>query len=148
MCPAGESNVYSGHIVVSNNAKDADGDYLCLPDAHNSYPPQTQSPLLNLEDVTDANGNAVPCVACLASGRSTVFTFPDNTVCPYGWYAEYVGYEATNPKWPGENICVDTNYGSKLSQSPCNNLAVIAKGALNAYSYATQDVVSCVVCSM
>ena len=103
-------------------------------------------PLLNLEDVTDANGHTIPCVACLASGRSTVFTFPDNTVCPYGWYAEYVDYEATNPKWPGENLCVDTNYGSKLSQSPCNDLAVIAKGALNAYSYATQDVVSYVVC--
>ena len=107
-----------------------------------------KNPLLNLKDVTDSYGKTVPCVACLASGRSTVFTFPDNTVCPYGWTTEYVGYEAANPKWPGQNLCVDTYFGDKLSQTPCNNLAVIAKGPLNAYSYQPQDVVSCVVCSI
>ena len=147
-CPAGETNVHSGHIVESSNANDANGDYLCLPDAHNAYPPQTQAPLLNSKDVTDSYGKTVPCVACLASGRSTVFTFPDNIVCPHGWTAEYVGYEAANPKWPGQNLCVDTYLGDKLSQAPCNNLAVIAKGPLNAYSYAPQNVVSCAVCSI
>ena len=116
-CPAGETNVHSGHIVESSNANDANGDYLCLPDAHNAYPPQTQAPLLNSKDVTDSYGKTVPCVACLASGRSTVFTFPDNIVCPHGWTAEYVGYEAANPKWPGQNLCVDTYLGDKLSQA-------------------------------
>ena len=131
---------------MSNNANDADGDYLCLPDAHNSYPPQTLGPLLNLEDVTDSNGKIIPCAACAAAGRSAVFTYPDNTVCPNGWYAEYSGYYAANPKWPGENICVDTTFGSQLSQTPCNNLAVIAKGPFSAYGLS--DIASCVVCSI
>ena len=149
MCPTGETNVYSGRIVENNNAKDVDGDYTCLPDAKNAYPPQTQSPLLNLEDVTDANKKTVPCVACLATGRSTVFTFPDNTVCPYGWSTEYVGYEAANPNWPGENLCVDTSFGAQLSQSPCNGLAVIAKSASSAYTDTPlYTIVSCVVCSI
>ena len=129
-------------MVVSSNANDAEGDYLCLPTANL---PQTPSALLSLEDVTDANGNTVPCAGSLASGQSTVFTFPDTTICPSGWSTEYVGYLAANPNWPGENVCVDTSIGAQLSQSPCKNLAVIKKSAKNAY---TLNVVSCVVCSL
>ena len=144
VCPTGESNLYSGHIVMSNNANDADGNYLCLPDAHNAYPPQTYGPLLNLQDVTDSNGNIIPCSACAVNGRSALFTYPDNSACPTGWYVEYSGYYAANPKWPGENICIDVSLGTQLSHTPCNNLAVIAKGLYYGYS----DIVSCVVCSM
>eukprot|EP00731_Ephydatia_muelleri_P001325 Em0001g1325a len=144
VCPTGESNLYSGHIVMSNNANDADGNYLCLPDAHNAYPPQTYGPLLNLQDVTDSNGNIIPCSACAVNGRSALFTYPDNIACPNGWYVEYSGYYAANPKWPGENICIDVSLGTQLSHTPCNNLALIAKGLYYGYS----DIVSCVVCSM
>ena len=145
MCPAGETNVYSGHIVVSNNANDADGNYLCLPASHDAYTPQTQSPLLNLKDafVTGSDGVTIPCAACSASGRSAVFTYPDNSVCPAGWKAEYSGYYAANPKWPGENICIDGTIGTQLS---CSNLAVIVKGSLDANGYS--NVVSCVVCTI
>ena len=146
VCLAGEINLYSGHIVESNNANNADGNYLCLPDAHNAYPPQTQNPVLNLEDIKDAKGNTIPCAACAAASRSAVFTYPDNSVCPSGWNAEYTGYLAANPKWPGENICVDITYGTQLSQTPCDGLAVITKGALN--SYGSAAALACVVCSI
>ena len=146
-CPAGETIVYSGKIVQSKNTKGVDGNYLCLPGAHNDDQLRAQSSPLTMEYVTDANKKTFPCVACFASGRSTVFTFPDNTICPLGWYAEYIGYKATNPKWPRENLCIDTYFGDKLRQSPCNKLALIAKDDLITYSSETQNAVSCVVCS-
>ena len=146
MCPAGGIKAYSGHIVESNNANDADGNYVCLPDANNAYPPQVSGPLLNLEDTKDNNGKTIPCAACAAIGRSAVLIYPDNSMCPNGWRAEYSGYYAANPKWPGENICVDTTVGTELSQAPCNGLAVIAKGPFNSYS--SSDIVSCVVCTI
>ena len=70
----------------------------------------------------------------------------DSSVCPTGWNAEYIGYLAANPKWPGENICVDITYGIQLSQTPCDGLAVITKSPVIPYGSAVA--VSCVVCSI
>lgn len=138
--------MYTGHIVVSSNAYDADGNYLCLPDVGNAYPPQTYAPLLNVKDVKDSYGKTIACAGCSASGRSAVLIVPDSAACPTGWYTEYTGYYAANPKWPGENICVDASFGAQLSLASCNNLAVIAKGPFQAYGYS--DVVTCLVCSI
>ena len=135
--------MYPGHIVVSSNANNAQGNYLCLPDAN---PPQAQSLLLKLVDVTDSNGNTIPCAAISVAGPSAVFTYPDSSVCLTGWNAEYTGYLAANPKWPGENICVDITYGIQLSQTPCDGLAVITKSPVIPYGSAVA--VSCVVCSI
>ena len=144
VCPAGETKAYSGHIVESSIINDADGNYLCLPDAQSAYPQQALGARLNLEDTKDTNGKTIPCAACAAIGRSAVLIYPDNSMCPNGWHAEYSGYYAANPKWPGENICVDTTIGTQLSKTPCEGLAVIAKGPFNASS----DIVSCVVCTI
>ena len=134
--------MYSGHIFESNNA---DGNYLCLPDTQDGST-QAENPFLNAEEIKDAYGNIIPCAACSASGRSAIFTYPDNSACPAGWTAEYSGHYATNPKWPGENICVNCIVSTQLSQTPGGGLAVIAKGSFN--SYESINVVACVVCSI
>ena len=144
-CPVRETKLYSGHIFESSNTRAyANGDYLCLPDDSDVSTPQTtETSTLYLNDVTDSDHKTVPCVACLVSGRSTVFTYPGHTNCPTGWTAEYVGYEAANPMSPGPTLCLDTSHGDWLSrEDPCFNLAVIAKGA------GQKNVVSCVVCSI
>ena len=78
-----------------------------------------------------------------------MFTFVDTTTCPKNWFAEYVGFLASNPENPGENICVDLGTSNGLLSYPSNDLAVIATGSYNAYDpYKQQDAISCVVCSI
>ena len=69
-CLNGEVNLFIGHIVVSDNLKDVDGDYICLPNEHNQYPTRIQNAKLNLEDVNDAKGKNIPCAACVVRDRS------------------------------------------------------------------------------
>ena len=148
-CLNGEVNLFSGHIVVSDNLKDVDGDYICLPNDHNAYPTRIQNAKLRLEDVNDAKGKNIPCAACVVKDRSIIFTFTDTTTCPQKWSVEYVGFLASNPENPGENICVDTATSNGLLNYPSKDLAVIATGSYNAYdAYKQQDAVSCVVCSI
>ena len=148
-CLQGEVNLFVGHIVVSNNLKNADGDFICLPNDHNPYPQRIQNAKLNLEDVNDAKGKNIPCAACVVRDRSIVFTFVDTIACPKNWVAEYVGFLSANPEYPGENICVDLGTSNGLLSNPGKDLAVIATGSYNAYDpYKQQDAVSCVVCSI
>ena len=148
-CLKDEVNLFVGHIVSSNNRKNADGDFLCLPNNHNPYPQRIKNAKLNLEDINDANGKNIPCAACVAKDRSIVFTFADTTTCPKNWFVEYVGLLAANPEYPGENICVDTDTSNALLKYAGKDLAVIATGSYNAYDpYKEQDAVSCVVCSI
>ena len=148
-CLWGEVNLFAGHIVVSDNLQNVDGDYICLPNERNPYPTRIQNAKLNLEDVNDANGKNIPCAACVVRDRSIIFTFTDTTTCPQKWSVEYVGLLASNPENPGVNICVDTATSNGLLNNPSKDLAVIATGSYNAYdAYKQQDAVSCVVCSI
>ena len=140
--------MFIGHIVVSDNLKDVDGDYICLPNEHNQYPTRIQNAKLDLEDVNDANRKNIPCAACVVRERSIVHTFVDTTTCPNKWSVEYVGFLAANPENPGENICVDTATSNGLLNYPSKDLAVIATGSTNPYDpYQQLNALSCVVCS-
>eukprot|EP00731_Ephydatia_muelleri_P013224 Em0007g534a len=143
-CLNGEINLFVGHIVTSNNLKDVDGDYICLPNEHNAYSTRIQNAKLRLEDVNDANGKNIPCAACrVVRDRSIIFTFTDTTTCHQKWSVEYVGFLAANPENPGENICVDTATSNGLLNNPSKDLAVIATGSYSAYdAYKQQDAVS------
>ena len=148
-CLWGEVNLFAGHIVVSDNLQNVDGDYICLPNERNPYPTRIQNAKQRLEDVNDANGKNIPCAACVVRDRSIIFTFTDTTTCPQKWSVEYVGLLASNPENPGVNICVDTATSNGLLNNPSKDLAVIATGSYNAYdAYKQQDAVSCVVCSI
>ena len=134
-CPVGETNVYSGHFVANGNDDGANGDYQCLPEAN---PPQTQN--------TDSDGKNIPCAACLATGRSTVFTFPGKTVCPTGWTTEYVGKDS---KWSGrnKNLCVDTDYPNTLSQTTYIDLEMDIQDTADTDSNENQSN-PCAICSI
>ena len=148
-CQWGEVNLFVGHIVASNNLKDVDGEYICLPNERKSYPTRIQNARLNLKNVNDAIQMNIPCAACVVRDRSIIFTFTDTTTCPPKWAVEYVGLLAANPENPGENICVDTATSNVLVNYPSKDLAVIATGSYSAYdAYKQQDAVSCVVCSI
>ena len=144
-CLNGEINLFVGHIVTSNNLKDVDGDYICLPNEHNAYSTRIQNAKLRLEDVNDANGKNIPCAACVVRDRSIIFTFTNTTTCHQKWSVEYVGFLASNPENLGENICVDTATSNGLLNNPSKDLAVIATGSYNAYDARVQAAGCCVL---
>eukprot|EP00731_Ephydatia_muelleri_P013226 Em0007g536a len=132
-CLNGEVNLFSGHIVTSNNLKDVDGDFICLPTDHNAYPTRIQNAKLRLEDVNDAKGKSIPCAACVVRNRSIIFTFTDTTTCPQKWScgSTWDSWRQTQ-RIQEMNICVDTATSNGLLNYPSKDLAVIATGSYNA----------------
>ena len=148
-CAEGETNLYAGHVAMSSNGNNAYGGFVCVSSSARpivSTPARRQATVdsgLTMVDVTDANGNQIPCAGCVTSDESVVITYPDSMICPAGFNMKYAGFLAANPKSPGNSICVHADIGVDLVLNPSDSLAVVSK--VNAYS---ANAVTCVVCSL
>lgn len=140
--------LYLGEIVKARSvATEKEGGYLCL--ANNPTPSniRVEKPELATRLVNIYDKEVVPCVAC-ASRRETVIVIPNTPICPPGWTLEYSGILAANPKYPVDNICVDSAEGLKLLTNKPLELSAVVEALGYKEGYKAEPAAACAVCSI